>query len=223
MRNLFFVALLAGCGGGQSGGATGTYSVSWTLTDSSAPSAPTCTSYQISDVVVSAVDTVTGDTDTISVPCEDGAADLSDVALGDHQITLDAIGDEGDVAGTAEGSGALTTADQIVTLTEFGIPTLPPSSAAHATWTLRQNGTTASCGDFAQTGVEVANTPAVGTPLVDIWDCNEPNATVDVPYGNFTVTVTLLGANDVPIASSPDLQVDAARGTIPTPVTIDVP
>jgi hypothetical protein len=214
--------LLAACGDDPAPAAT--YHVSWTVADTGAPAAPTCASYRIADVVVSATNTATGDTHMISAPCTAGMVDLPSVPLGSHTIKLDAMGELGDVAGTAQTTGSLTKVGMAVTLASVEIQVAAPTTMSHVTWMVRANGAASTCAAItSQNGVRVTNTPMGQAALVDLWDCARPNATVAVPYGKFTVQAEIIDVGNAALGTSPVINVDAARGTVATGVTIDVP
>lgn len=209
----------AACGGGEGDGPKGTFTASWTLTDTAG--APTCDSYKIADVVVTATDTMTGNTKMVSTPCTAGMVTTEELALGTYRITLDAMGTEGDKAGTNQGMGALTAATPDVTLAPATIAVLAPAAKLHETWKLTHAGTAATCASVQNNGVSFTVLPLAGDRVSDIWDCTETAALVDVPYSHLAVSGQLLNPQSTPIATSVSVDVPAFRGTATALVTID--
>ncbi len=225
MRTLLSAVLtitcLAGCG--EDAPETGTFTVSWTLRDPLATQPPTCASYKLDAVLVTATETATGDTTEISASCTQTTLETPKLPLGAYTLSLEAMGTFGDVAGISQASGTLVRADQAVALASSAINVLPPTSKAHATWTLRKTGAAVTCAQLTTQGVSVTNTPAGLTPVTDIWDCMEQDATTDVPYGPLTSQAKVLGAGDQPFGSSPVTDIPAQRGIVPVMLTIDIP
>lgn len=93
-------------------------------------------------------------------------------------------------------------------------PATPPETMVHSTWTITRAGAPITCGLTGAQGVAITQTPSSGLPVTDIWDCDEPAAITEAPYGDFTLKAELLGPNDVPIGMSPDTAVDASRGPL---------
>jgi len=218
-RMLGCVAVLCACGGEK----TATYQVTWSLVDMSSTSAPSCASYKIADVVVSTTDTETGDTTTISAPCDAGKVDTAKIELGSHRLKVEAMGMFGEVVGSKETNGMLTTADQQVMLASVAIPVIRPTTKSQAKWTIRKAGANSSCSAVTNNGVRTTTAPMSGTPIIDLWDCTELDTAIDVPYGPWNVTAEILGANNLPLGTSMQIHVDASRGTTPVMLTIDVP
>jgi hypothetical protein len=217
MHRVVPVALVvAACGGTEV--PTGTYRVSWTLT-SQIDSLPTCAGYLISDVVVSATDTSSGETHAISASCDTPLVEIL-VPLGNHRITATAIGIFGDQAGEGSATDSLTLDQQLVTLSPISVPVAPPATEVDPRWTITAGGQPASCGAIANNGVEIDITPASGPATQDFYDCSESLADIAAPYGPFQVQAKLLDAQDTPIASSEVEMVDAHRG--PTGVTLAI-
>jgi hypothetical protein len=215
------VVASAGCGDDSEDVPTGTFSVSWTLADAAA--VPTCATYQLADVVVTATETATGVATEVSATCSAGTVVTAKLPLGAYTLSLEAMGTFADVAGMTQISGTLVVADQTVPLASAAITVLPPTSKAHAMWTLRKTGAAMTCAQITQQGVRVTNTPSGGAPVSDIWDCTEPSALTDIPYGPFTAKAEVLGTGDQPFGSSAVQNVAAKRGTVPVMLTIEIP
>ncbi len=225
MRILMYAALVLACsaGCGDDPPETGTFTVGWTLADPGVTPPPTCTTYRLDGVVVTATETATGDTTEISASCTAAMLETPKLPLGAYTVSLEAMGVFGDVAGTSQATGSLVKADQVVALAASAITVLPPTSKAHAIWTLRKAGALITCAQVTQNGVSVTNTSMGVPPVTDIWDCMETNATTDVPYGPMTSQAQVLGANDQPFGSSPVTNIPAQRGIVPVMLTIDIP
>ena len=210
------------CGddGGDKNVPTATFAVRWTLADAAA--VPTCATYQLADVVVTATETATGVTTEVAASCSAGTVDTR-LPLGAYTLSLEAMGTFADVAGMTQINAALAVEDSIVPLASVAITVLPPTSKAHAIWTLRKTGVATTCGQVTQQGVSVTHTPSAGAPTTDLWECTEPDALTDIPYGPFTSKAAVLGAGDQPFGSSAVVNVAAKRGTIPVMLTIDIP
>ena len=223
-RWIWFALVLvgsAGCGDDDKDVPTGTFTVSWALADPAA--VPTCGTYQLADVVVTATETATGVTTELSANCGSGSVATPKLPLGAYTLSLEAMGTFGDVAGMTQISGTLVVADEIVPLAPATITVLPPTSKAHAMWTLREAGTVKTCAQVTQQGVSVTHTPTTGAPVTDIWDCTEPSALTDIPYGPFTTKADVLGVGDQPFGSSGVQSFPAKRGIVPVMLTIDIP
>jgi hypothetical protein len=201
----------------------GTFRITWLLTDATAPAAPTCASYRIADVVLTITATASGDSHAVSFACDAGAGEVTGLALGAYRVDAQALGEHGDVAGAAQTTGSLSALDDVVTLAPLQVATAPPRTSSVTSWVLRKNGAVTSCGALPENGVRVATTPRDAAPIDDLWDCLETNTAIDVPYGPFSVRAEVLGFDNLPIGTSGLIQFDAARGTVATRVTIDVP
>ena len=223
MRTLMYLALVAGglAGCGDDPPETGAFSVAWSLADGAA--APTCTTYQLADVVVTATEVATGDITEISASCATGMLVTPKLPLGAYTLSLEAMGVLGDVAGMTQTTASLVKADLTVPLAAAAITVLPPTAKARPTWTLRKGGAVMTCAQITQQGVKVTVTPAGLASVTDIWDCAETNTTTDIPYGSFTAQADALGAGDQPFASSPVTTFAAQRGIVQAALTIEIP
>src|SRR4051812_19021934 len=108
MRTFLCLAILLAACGGDDSEPTGTFTVGWSLTDASSTTAPTCDSYKISDIVVTATDTSTNNAHMVSTPCSSTMAMTAPIPLGSYKVKLEAMGTFGDVAGSKEIAGTLT-------------------------------------------------------------------------------------------------------------------
>jgi hypothetical protein len=215
------LAFVVSCRGDDEDKPTATYHVTWSIADSTAPSAPTCASYKLADVVVSTTDLTTGDTKMVSAPCTAGEVESLAIELGSHKVTLEAMGTLGDLAGTSEVNGMLTAEGQQVTLAPVAIEVKAPTTQSKAVWSIREAGAASSCGNF--TSVQITTTPEGVAPFTNVWNCTDTDTMIDVPYGPWTVRAELFGRPVVLLGMSTVVNVDPSRGTTPVMLTIDVP
>lgn len=212
MKKLACLALLIACSDDPSPPAKGTYGVSWMLAGT------TCDAAKIADIVVTTTDSVTGDTQSASFACTAMSGETEKLVLGSHSIKFEAMGTAGDVAGTITANGMLKMANEKIVLAPAAITVLPPETAELTHWTIKQGGTAKSCAQIgADTGVAITITPMGGTAQTDIWNCDEPNPMVDVPYGAFHLKAELLDGQNATLATT-EVDVPAGRGTITTAV-----
>jgi hypothetical protein len=216
--SMLVAAAAAACGGDAE---TGQYQVSWAIAPDGIPS--TCAAELLASVTITTTDTATSDTETMTVACARGTALTSPVALGDHTISVRALGMQGEAAGELSISAALNQADQIVTPAVVSLDTLAPETTLVPSWTVRRQGQPSTCAAVGSTGVTIVSDTQRDGMLLDIFECNTPSAAVELPLGPFTVHAELLGAGDVPIAISSERSFPATRGAVEYTLELDVP
>jgi hypothetical protein len=224
--SIFVLALLVeGCTSGPNGDAAGTYVISWTLSRTSGAGGLSCDDLKIDHIRATITDEATNDTTIQSAPCIADKLTTDPIPLGSHMITLEAFGPAGDLATSepAKTLGTLAVDRQVVTLPPQTLEIADPTTYLHETWKLTKRGAQSSCGAIAQNGVAVFYASDGAAPNSDIWDCTEPNSTIEIPLAAFSAYAQLLDYNDKVISTSATTQVPATRGTVSVVFELDAP
>jgi hypothetical protein len=220
--SLALLAPLAACGDDPDPIETGQYTVTWNISPNLAAS--TCEAEHIASVDVTTTDTATSDTHTWRLPCAAGTMTTEKLVLGNHAITVAAIGTLDEAAGSVSLTAALTMADQIITPPVAAIDTLPLETSFAPNWFVKRQGQDTTCDGVGSTGVKIYTRSAgEQDEFTDIYACNEPNAVIDLPLGSLVTRAELLGAGDAVIATAPEETLPPTRGLFEHTFTLNVP
>lgn len=216
----FSSMLFIGCSS-TDGGGEGRFVLAWTLQGSAG--AANCASHDIASVVVTTKDSDSGEAHSLTAPCTEAGLTTMDLAQGNYEIKLEAMGSQGELAGTATVSKVLESAGEVV-LDSVSITVESPTASFRPRWVVRSAGQPSDCAAFSSAGVSVTRIPMEGSAQTDIYFCEDQNVDpLPIPLGPFSAFAELLGPNDEVVVRTADVEFPAMRGLREHEFVLDVP
>jgi hypothetical protein len=164
-----------------------------------------------------AIEDADGNVDTLRASCDEPEGLTEPLAAGTYTVTPSLVSFAEETVFTAP-------ATQLVVMPSVtaGLPIVFEMPGAHlvGTWSILQDGVTATCEDVGAHRAEILATRADGLTLSNTFDCPLGVGTTDAfPLGEYEVVVSLLYEQDVVLVSSDflDATLDQAGETVEVP------
>ena len=193
----------------------GDYHVTWSITG--ADVASTCVDQGIEDVVVSVLNNAGATVTSVSVPCSEGGADLTDVAIGQHRLTFDLLGTFGEAAGSGEALATLTYDEDDVLVPRVEIDALPRQTDLDVQFVITEGGASSSCAGVEASGLALR----IDDGVVNIYKCSTSHAQ-SIAFGPGMLEVELLTGVDDDVIATTTVELPATRGTLEVEVELAV-
>jgi len=209
MKNLVFAALLLG-GLSQATGciissddssSDGSFLVSWDLQTrlAASPGAISCADAGVTTIRTTS-QPVAGGMIVDLFDCSVGVDETAPLPQTDYTVWVDAL-DSADALVAESFSQDASIFDTNPVGVDFSFPV--DIGYFGLTWTLTRDGVQETCADEGGDGLEILSTPVNGggTGFDEIFDCSDGSATTtsDLPLDDYTVSITLIDANDQPL------------------------